>query len=167
MKKIAQPTRSFFTLKISSKTSPGWLQLVFHFGTENRADQLKKPPCINVQCTIFEKSNQFSLFKSSTALHYKYLFMMWKLCCLIMHKILIQVPLSNMSNIKYCLKSECYSSWTRMTVAQCPNMDRTVKLIGNNWNLRVEYGYTWYASDLYMIMLFEWSLYEKSIQVIF
>ena len=46
MKKLAQPTRSFFTLKISWKTSPGWLQLVFHFGTENRADQLKKPPCI-------------------------------------------------------------------------------------------------------------------------
>ena len=45
-KKLAQPTRSFFTLKISWKTSPGWLQLVFHFGTENRADQLKKPPCI-------------------------------------------------------------------------------------------------------------------------
>ena len=41
-KKLAQPTRSFFTLKISWKTSPGWLQLVFHFGTENRADQLKK-----------------------------------------------------------------------------------------------------------------------------
>ena len=32
---------SFFTLKISWKTSPGWLQLVFHFCTENRADQLK------------------------------------------------------------------------------------------------------------------------------
>ena len=46
MKKLAQPTRSFFTLKISWKTSPGWLQLVFHFGTENRADQLKKTPCI-------------------------------------------------------------------------------------------------------------------------
>ena len=45
MKKLAQPTRSFFTLKISWKTSPGWLQLFFHFGTENRADQLKKPPC--------------------------------------------------------------------------------------------------------------------------
>ena len=46
MKKLAQPTRSFFTLKISWKTSPGWLQLVFHFGTEDRADQLKKPPCM-------------------------------------------------------------------------------------------------------------------------
>ena len=42
MKKLAQPTRSFFTLKISWKTSPGWLQLIFHFGTEDRADQLKK-----------------------------------------------------------------------------------------------------------------------------
>ena len=41
-KKLAQPTRSSFTLKISWKTSPGWPQLVFHFGTENRADQLKK-----------------------------------------------------------------------------------------------------------------------------
>ena len=46
MKKLAQPTRSFFTLKISWKTSPGWLQLVFLFGTENWADQLKKTPCI-------------------------------------------------------------------------------------------------------------------------
>ena len=44
MKKLAQPTRSFFTLKISWKSSPGWLQLVFHFGTENRADQLKNHP---------------------------------------------------------------------------------------------------------------------------
>ena len=40
-KKLAQPTRSFFTLKISWKSSPGWLQLVFHFGTENREEQLK------------------------------------------------------------------------------------------------------------------------------
>ena len=48
MKKLAQPTRSFFTLKISRKTSSGWLQLVFHFGTENWADQLKKTPCIFV-----------------------------------------------------------------------------------------------------------------------
>ena len=47
MKKLAQPTRSFFKLKISWKTSPSWLQLVFHFGTENRANQLKKPPCID------------------------------------------------------------------------------------------------------------------------
>ena len=46
--------------------------------------------------------------------------------------------ISNMPNIKYCLKSKCYSSRTRMTVAQCPNMDRTVKLIGNNWDLRAD-----------------------------
>ena len=46
MKKLTQPTRSFLTLKISWKTSPGWLQLVFHFGTEDWADQLKKTPCI-------------------------------------------------------------------------------------------------------------------------
>ena len=44
-KKLAQPTRSFLTLKISWKTSPGWLQLVFPFGTEDRADKLKKTPC--------------------------------------------------------------------------------------------------------------------------
>ena len=34
--------RSFFTLKISWKSSPVWLQLVFHFGTENREEPLKK-----------------------------------------------------------------------------------------------------------------------------
>ena len=37
---------SFFTWKISWKRSPGWLQLVFHFGTENQEEQLKKAPCI-------------------------------------------------------------------------------------------------------------------------
>ena len=41
-KKLAQPTRSFFTLKISRKSSPGWLQPVFHFGTGNREEQLKR-----------------------------------------------------------------------------------------------------------------------------
>ena len=30
-KKLAQPRRSFFTLKISWKSSPGWLQFVFLF----------------------------------------------------------------------------------------------------------------------------------------
>ena len=53
MKKLAQPTRSFFRLKISWKASPGWLQLVFHFGTENREEQLKKAPCI---CRLVMKS---------------------------------------------------------------------------------------------------------------
>ena len=33
-------------------TSPGWLQLVFHFGTENRADQLKKAPCTYVSVPL-------------------------------------------------------------------------------------------------------------------
>ena len=45
MKTLAQPTRSFFTLKISWKSSSSWLQLVFHFGTENGEGQLKKTPC--------------------------------------------------------------------------------------------------------------------------
>ena len=52
MKKLAQPTRSFFTLKISWKSSPGWLQLVFHFGTENGEGQLKKSPCITIVFTL-------------------------------------------------------------------------------------------------------------------
>ena len=51
-KKLAQPTRRFFTLKISWKTSPGRLQLVFHFGTENRADQLKKTTLYIVKSAI-------------------------------------------------------------------------------------------------------------------
>ena len=33
-------------MKISWKSSPGWLQLVFHFGNENREEELKKVPCI-------------------------------------------------------------------------------------------------------------------------
>ena len=37
-KKLAQPTRSFFTLKISWKSSPDWLQLVVHFSTANREE---------------------------------------------------------------------------------------------------------------------------------
>ena len=31
---------------VQAETNPGWLQLVFfHFGTENREEQLKKAPC--------------------------------------------------------------------------------------------------------------------------
>ena len=37
----------FFTLKIPWKKCPGWLQLVFHFDTENREEQLKKASCIS------------------------------------------------------------------------------------------------------------------------
>ena len=43
---LRKSSSKLFTLKISWKSSPGWLQLVFHFSTENRADQLKKPPCM-------------------------------------------------------------------------------------------------------------------------
>ena len=32
-------------LVLEGQTSPGWLQLVFHFGIENREEQLKKAPC--------------------------------------------------------------------------------------------------------------------------
>ena len=64
-KKLAQPTRSFLTLKISWKTSPGWLQLVFHFGTEDRAAQLKKPPCINLS-PLFTKIGEVEAGKENT-----------------------------------------------------------------------------------------------------
>ena len=65
MKKPPQPTRSFFTLKISWKTSPGWLQLVFHFGTEDRADQLKKPPCMMLLWKLkFRGSQILSLWEN-------------------------------------------------------------------------------------------------------
>ena len=44
--------RSFFTLKFSWKGCPGWLRLVFHFGTENGEGQLKKPPCMTFTQTL-------------------------------------------------------------------------------------------------------------------
>ena len=53
------------------KKAPRWLSKFFHFGTENRADQLKKPPCIRemaagivsiahtkVMCFFFKKIDQ-------------------------------------------------------------------------------------------------------------
>ena len=46
---LAQPTGSFFTLKISLKRCQGWLQLVFNFCPENQKEQLKIPPCIPVK----------------------------------------------------------------------------------------------------------------------
>ena len=33
-------------MRISWNRISDWLSIVFHFGTENWADQLKKPPCI-------------------------------------------------------------------------------------------------------------------------
>ena len=49
----AQPTRIFCTSGISGNRISDWLPLVFHFGTENWEEQLKKPPCINADL-VFE-----------------------------------------------------------------------------------------------------------------
>ena len=48
MKNKLQPTRTSFSRNFQCKKAPRWLSKFFHFGTENRADQLKKPPCIYV-----------------------------------------------------------------------------------------------------------------------
>ena len=48
MKNKLQPTRTSFSRNFQCKKSPRWLSKFFHFGTENWADQLKKPPCIIV-----------------------------------------------------------------------------------------------------------------------
>ena len=47
MKKTSLANKEVFYIENFSrkKSSPGWLQLVFHFGTENRAEQLKNSPC--------------------------------------------------------------------------------------------------------------------------
>ena len=44
--KTCSANEEHFYTETFVKTSPGWLQLVFHFGTENREEQLKKAPCI-------------------------------------------------------------------------------------------------------------------------
>ena len=44
-KNFVQPMRIFCTLRISWNRISDWLSIVFHFGTENWADQLKKTPC--------------------------------------------------------------------------------------------------------------------------
>ena len=46
MKNKLQPTRTSFPRNFQCKKAPRWLNKFFHFGTENRAGQLKKPPCI-------------------------------------------------------------------------------------------------------------------------
>ena len=43
--KIVQPTRIFCTSRISWNRISDWLPIVFHFGTENSEEQLKKAPC--------------------------------------------------------------------------------------------------------------------------
>ena len=45
IKKLPQPMRICFTLIFFLK-SRAWLQLFFHFGSENREEQFKKPPCM-------------------------------------------------------------------------------------------------------------------------
>ena len=45
-KNVVQPTRIFCTSRISWNRISDWLPIVFHFGTENWEEQLKKPPCI-------------------------------------------------------------------------------------------------------------------------
>ena len=41
MKQLAKPMRSCFTLKFYWQKSSGWLQLFFHFGSENWEEQVK------------------------------------------------------------------------------------------------------------------------------
>ena len=45
MKNKLQPARTSFSRNFQCKEAPRWLSKSFLFGTENRADQLKKPPC--------------------------------------------------------------------------------------------------------------------------
>ena len=45
MKNKLQPTRTSFSRNFQCKKAPRRLSKFFHFGTENRADQLKKTPC--------------------------------------------------------------------------------------------------------------------------
>ena len=47
--KTCSANEALFYIENFVKTSPGWLQLVFHFGTEDRADQLKETPCIRLK----------------------------------------------------------------------------------------------------------------------
>ena len=44
MKNKLQPTRTSFSRNFQCKKAPRWLSKFFHFGTENRADQLKNHP---------------------------------------------------------------------------------------------------------------------------
>ena len=42
-KNLLSQQDAFFELKISLKIALVWLQLVFHFGSENQEEQLKTP----------------------------------------------------------------------------------------------------------------------------
>ena len=44
-KNVVHPMRIFCTSRISWNRISDWLPIVFHFGTENCEEQLKKPSC--------------------------------------------------------------------------------------------------------------------------
>ena len=54
MKNKLQPTRTSSSRNFQCKKAPCWLSKFFHFGTENRADQLKKPPCMMQDSTLLK-----------------------------------------------------------------------------------------------------------------
>ena len=56
MKNKLQPTRTSFSRNFQCKKAPRWLSKFFHCGTENRADQLKKTPCISVRLSRFSSN---------------------------------------------------------------------------------------------------------------
>ena len=64
MKNKLQPTRTSFPRNFQCKKAPRWLSNFFHFGTENGADQLKKPPCINKFKFWSNSVNQFRGIRS-------------------------------------------------------------------------------------------------------
>ena len=56
MKNKLQPTRTSFSRNFQCIKAPRWLSRFFHFGTENQADQLKKPPCtkrVNIKTSLY------------------------------------------------------------------------------------------------------------------
>ena len=75
-----------------------WTQHICYISCQNFTQFVKIfkdpfPLYVSICSALYLKSQVivFSWFKSTTTLQYKYLFMMWELCCLIMDKILIQV----------------------------------------------------------------------------
>ena len=77
MKKLPQPMRICFTLKISWKSSCSWLLLAFHFGSEDREEQFKNHPvCWIVEVKRFRKKGISSVlfwdpFPNKTYAHKK------------------------------------------------------------------------------------------------
>ena len=54
MKNKLQPTRTTFSRNFQCKKAPRWLSKFFHFGTENREEQLKKAPCMCFQVFVLK-----------------------------------------------------------------------------------------------------------------